>query len=96
MKVSLVTLLLAISTFAFAEGANTSKSAAPSQPPPSPHEGQPGGLRPPPREALVACDSKKAGDACSFQSPHGALTGTCFTPEASKPLACKPSQAPVR
>ena len=55
---------------------------------------QQGGHRKPPKEALEACKSKKAGDSCSFTSPHGNETGTCFTPESSKPLACKPSNMP--
>lgn len=51
----------------------------------------PGGRRPPP-EALQACASRAAGTACSFNSPHGAVSGTCWAPEG-KPLACKPQHA---
>ncbi|MEZ4703697.1 MAG: hypothetical protein R3A11_00595 [Bdellovibrionota bacterium] len=46
--------------------------------------------RKPPKEALDACQSKQAGDPCSFEGMHGNVSGTCFTPETSKPLACKP------
>jgi hypothetical protein len=38
----------------------------------------------------------KAGAVCSFTNPRGAQTGTCFTPDASKPLACKPAGTPDR
>lgn len=50
--------------------------------------------RGPPREALVACESKAAGTACSFTGRQGsAVTGTCWAPEG-KPLACKPEHPP--
>ncbi len=49
--------------------------------------------RRPPQEALDACKSLKAGQDCSFTSPHGAVSGTCFAPEG-KPLACRPKNAP--
>jgi hypothetical protein len=44
---------------------------------------------PPPPEALAACKSLSSGQECSFTSPHGAMTGTCWAPEG-KPLACRP------
>lgn len=47
----------------------------------------------PPPEALAACKSIAAGQACSFTSPRGAVSGTCWAP-AGKPLACKPKNAP--
>ena len=58
-----------------------------------PGSGQQGQNKPPrpPKEAVDACQSKNAGDACSFSGPKGDKSGTCFTPEATKPLACKPS-----
>jgi len=43
----------------------------------------------PPPEALAACKSLSSGQECSFTSPHGAMTGTCWAPEG-KPLACRP------
>lgn len=49
-----------------------------------------GGKRPP-KEALDACNEKRAGDDCSFSSPRGSESGTCFTPDSAKPLACRPS-----
>lgn len=47
----------------------------------------------PPREALEACKTAVVGDTCSFSSPAGAVSGTCWAPE-DKPLACKPLGAP--
>lgn len=45
--------------------------------------------RKPPQEALDACKSLSAGDACSFTSPRGDVKGSCWAPEG-KALACKP------
>jgi len=47
----------------------------------------------PPPEALAACKSLQAGQACNFTSPRGAEQGTCFAPEG-KPLACRPKNPP--
>lgn len=61
----------------------------------SPQQGQGGGERAhrgPPPEAIAACKSKAMNDSCSFTSPHGAETGTCWQPDASKPLACRPAK----
>lgn len=56
-------------------------------------EGPCPGHRPPPQEALDACKGLKAGAACSFEDPEGnEVAGKCFTPDASKPLACRPDQ----
>ena len=53
--------------------------------------------RKPPREAVDACKDKSSGDSCSFTSPrHGELKGTCWAPDADKPLACKPKNPPRR
>lgn len=52
-----------------------------------------GGPRKPPQEALDACASLAAGQACQFSSPRGSVAGTCWAPEG-KPLACKPKDAP--
>jgi hypothetical protein len=43
----------------------------------------------PPREALDACKSLSANQACRFNSTHGTVVGSCWAPEG-KPLACKP------
>ena len=47
----------------------------------------------PPPEALAACKSLSSGQECSFTSPHGTMTGTCWAPEG-KPLACRPMNGP--
>ncbi len=47
----------------------------------------------PPREALEACKAAEVGDTCSFSSPSGAVSGTCWAP-GDKPLACKPPGVP--
>ena len=49
-----------------------------------------GGRRGPPPEALQACASQAAGASCSFTSPHGQVTGTCWAPEG-RALACRPA-----
>lgn len=66
-----------------------------SNPPPKPPEnnGAPPEHRGPPPEAVAACKSLAAGATCSFTSPRGAETGTCFAPEG-KPLACRPKHGP--
>ncbi|PUE06270.1 hypothetical protein B9Z51_15755 [Limnohabitans sp. T6-5] len=50
--------------------------------------------RPPPSEALAACQTLKSGQDCSFKSPQGSVQGTCWAP-ADKPLVCKPSRMPA-
>jgi hypothetical protein len=58
--------------------------------------GQQGGPRGgPPQEAMAACQSLSAGQACSFRARDRDLTGSCWAPEG-KPLACKPANAPGR
>ena len=52
--------------------------------------------RGPPPEALKACESKKSGDACGFTAPPGKMEGTCWSPDTSKPLACKPKDGPPK
>ncbi len=47
----------------------------------------------PPPEALAACSQLAANQACSFNSPRGPVTGTCWAP-SGKALACKPQNAP--
>jgi hypothetical protein len=49
----------------------------------------------PPPEALAACASRSAGAACSFTGRGGErITGTCFTPASTLPLACRPAGGP--
>jgi hypothetical protein len=55
---------------------------------------RPDAPRMPPREAVDACKSLSADQACSFTSPHGTVNGACWAPEG-KPLACKPKDAPT-
>jgi hypothetical protein len=66
--------------------AQTQDGQSGGQPPPPPRGG-------PPPEALAACKSLASGASCSFTSPRGSMTGTCWAPEG-KPLACKPAGAP--
>lgn len=61
-------------------------AATPAHAQPKPGEG-------PPPEALAACSKLAADQVCSFNSPHGAVTGTCWAP-TGKALACKPKRAP--
>jgi hypothetical protein len=48
--------------------------------------------RRPPPEALAACQGHKFNDACSFGSTHGTENGTCFQPDGSHPLSCRPAR----
>ncbi|PRQ09667.1 hypothetical protein [Enhygromyxa salina] len=51
----------------------------------------------PPREAVEACADRASGDACSFEGREGeTVNGSCFTPDADKPLACRPDHPPPR
>ena len=62
--------------------------------PPSGGGGEGGKDRPPrpPREAIEACEDLDAGDACGFLGRDGdTVEGTCWQPDASKPLACRPA-----
>jgi hypothetical protein len=43
---------------------------------------------------MAACKAAAAGTACNFNSPQGAVSGSCWAPEG-KPLACKPSKPPA-
>lgn len=42
-------------------------------------------------EALAACEGQAAGASCSFTRHEHSIQGTCFTPDSSKPLACRPT-----
>lgn len=45
----------------------------------------------PPREAVEACADKASGDECSFEGREGeTVSGSCFSPDADRPLACRP------
>ena len=49
----------------------------------------------PPREAVEACEDLEAGEECAFEGrDQETVTGTCFTPDQDKPLACRPDDAP--
>jgi hypothetical protein len=70
---------------------------SPGQPNAPVHQQEGKGPRRPPKEAMEACKEKTAGAACSFKNREGeTMTGTCFTPDSSKPLGCKPTQGPQR
>lgn len=47
--------------------------------------------RGPPSEALAACASLASGAACSFTSPRGKESGSCWAPQNGMPLACRPA-----
>ncbi len=56
---------------------------------------QGGEHRGPPPEALAACKGAKAEKACNFIGGQGeTVKGTCWAPDSSKPLACKPAGRP--
>jgi hypothetical protein len=57
--------------------------------PEGPPQGPPHG---PPPEALAACKALTAGQSCSFSSPRGSESGSCWAPPG-KALACKPAHA---
>jgi hypothetical protein len=79
-RIATLSLLLSVS-------AGTAVAAdAPSEANQKPHRG-------PPPEAFAACSSLSSGATCSFTSPRGSVTGTCFAPEG-KPLACRPKDGP--
>src|ERR1700733_12562817 len=48
----------------------------------------------PPKEAIDACASAKAGDTCSFTAHGHAITGTCEEPPNETTLACRPDHPP--
>lgn len=61
---------------------------------PTPGDGPRADRPRPPAEALAACKTLKAGDACSFTGDRGAESGSCWAPEGL-PLACRPKDAPA-
>ncbi len=52
-----------------------------------------GGPRKPPLEAVEACKSLSSGQDCNFTTKERTVKGSCWAPE-SKPLACRPKDAP--
>ena len=94
--VLLLRSLIWVASLFLAFGATAQQAQNNGAPPKPPEGGQgqgPDGHRGPPPEALGACKSLAAGAACSFTSPRGPETGTCFAPEG-KPLACRPKHGP--
>jgi hypothetical protein len=79
---------LAMMLAAAAAIAAGSPATAQTPPPPQPGGGEHHG---PPLEAIAACKSSKLSQPCSFTSPRGAESGSCWQPDASKPLACRPA-----
>jgi hypothetical protein len=90
LRIALLSFLtIAISAPCYADmGRSEQQTASPN----GPHE-----RRRPPKEALSACHGKSSGATCSFTSPRGdQVQGTCWSPESSKPLACKPAHGPEK
>ncbi len=51
------------------------------------------GRRPhPPQEAFDACIDAEQGGSCSFEAPHGTLSGTCLTKRED--FVCVPDNPP--
>ncbi|MDJ0643439.1 MAG: YHYH protein [Erythrobacter sp.] len=46
----------------------------------------------PPAEAVHACSGLQTNDTCSFATPHGELSGSCFAPGGRGGLACRPAR----
>ena len=76
---------------ASAQNAGGAPGGPPQGPPNGPMNGPPHG---PPPEALAAFKALTSGAACSFEGRRGAVSGTCFAPQQSLPLACRPKDAP--
>jgi hypothetical protein len=86
-------VVLALSSTALAQQSpSTQQGASGAQGPSGPP--RPGGPRTPPPEAVAACSGKAAGASCTFQHKDRTETGSCFTPDASLPVACKPVRPP--
>jgi hypothetical protein len=90
MKTILRTLLvvLLLTSGALAQQSTTSSQGGQGGAP------RPGGPRTPPPEAVAACSGKSAGATCTFQHKDRNETGSCFTPDPSMPVACKPVRPP--
>ncbi|MEM1052193.1 MAG: YHYH protein [Pseudomonadota bacterium] len=50
-----------------------------------------GGRGGPPAEAVQACTALPLNASCSFTTPRGELSGTCFAPPGRDRLACRPA-----
>ncbi|MEI6226201.1 MAG: hypothetical protein WCS72_15770 [Deltaproteobacteria bacterium] len=88
-----VLVVVALSSTAFAQQSTSSQQGASgAQGPSGPSRG--GAPRTPPPEAVAACSGKSAGASCTFQHKDRTETGTCFTPDASQAIACKPVRPP--
>ena len=74
----------------------TAMATAQTNNPPAGSNGQgggQGGRKGPPPQAIAACQGLSSGAPCSFVGRHNnSLTETCFTPDSSHPLACRPAQ----
>ncbi len=59
-----------------------------------------GGHRGPPPEAYTACEGLSEGGACSVETPHGTLSGTCRAPrrgpQEEAGLVCAPTRGARR
>jgi hypothetical protein len=85
--------VVALSSSAFAQqSTSTPQGTSGAQGPTGPS--RPGAPRTPPPEALAACAGKAAGASCTFQHKERTETGSCFTPDPSLPIACKPVRPP--
>lgn len=61
---------------------------AQAQPPDDSNRGRRGG---PPPEAIEACSGASEGQACTVDTPHGTLEGTCRQVPDLDELACVPN-----
>jgi hypothetical protein len=88
-----VIVVAAVSSIAFAQQpAPAQQGASGAQEPSGPARA--GAPRTPPPEAVAACSGRSAGASCTFQHKDRTETGSCFTPDPSLPIACKPVRAP--
>lgn len=85
-------LLVTLTCLAAAAYAQQAPATPSNQPSAKPHGGSPTDHRPP-AEALAACSSKQAEQACSFRGHEREISGTCWAPQG-KPLACRPNDKP--
>jgi hypothetical protein len=88
-----VLVIVALSSTASAQQSTSGQSGATGvQGPSGPTRA--GAPRTPPPEAVAACSGKSAGASCAFQHKERTETGSCFTPDPSFPVACKPVRPP--
>lgn len=79
LAAALISMALASSALAQSAGADTLPAA--------------GERRGPPPESIAACKAAALNQACSFTVGARAEKGSCFQPDASKPLACRPARS---